>query len=273
MKKRDFMAGMLCGALLLSGAVTGAAAVAALTATPSTQTFYVDGERVALEAYAIGGNNYVKLRDVGEAVDFGVTYSASDNSVRIDSAAPYTPEAAPAATSAPAPKDGVLTIPQSDEPFRPLAGDVVQLDDGTSFTVTEPKKEEPPLPEPTCDWSQFPVLELPKVRSIFWEDGTATIMNLHETRRMQYTIYNAIPNCPELWENGNLKLDSKGKPILRLTLGITETKGVQPFWPWRDNQLTQVFYSAPAARFAVEAWDTYNANGKYLYTCYYVQGL
>lgn len=89
---------------------------------------------------------------------------------------------------------------------------------------------------------------------------------------MLYTLYNAVPNCPELWEAGTLKLNSKGDPILRLSMGITESSGVQTFWPWRDEQLTRVFYSAPMARFEVEAWDVYH-NGKYLYTEYKVMGM
>ena len=83
---------------------------------------------------------------------------------------------------------------------------------------------------------------------------------------------NAVPNCPDLWEAGTLKLNSKGDPILRLSMGITESSGVQTFWPWRDEQLTRVFYSAPMARFEVEAWDVYK-NGKYLYTEYNVMGM
>ena len=55
-------------------------------------------------------------------------------------------------------------------------------------------------------------------------------------------------------------------------MGITESSGVQTFWPWRDEQLTRVFYSAPMARFEVEAWDVYK-NGKYLYTEYNVMGM
>ena len=50
---------------------------AALTASPTTQTFYVDGRQVQFEAYQIHGNNFVKLRDIGKAVDFGVTYDAA----------------------------------------------------------------------------------------------------------------------------------------------------------------------------------------------------
>lgn len=262
-KHLNFAVGLVVGATLFGG---GTALAAGILAEPSTQTFVVDGQNVNMEAYAIGGHNYVQLRDIGRAVDFGVTYDGARNAAVIDSTAPYVEEA---------PTTGELTPPQSDAPFRPLAGDVVRLDDGTTFTVTEPKPEEPALPEPTCDWSLFPTLELPKMRTTAWHEGqvagTVGILNLHETRRMQYTLYNAVPNCPELWQDGKLKLDSKGQPIFNLTLGITSNISVQPFWPWRDEQLTQVFYSAPAAAFSVEAWDMYK-NGKFLYTQYTVQG-
>ena len=89
------------------------------------------------------------------------------------------------------------------------------------------------------------------------------IRNLYETRRMEYTIYNAAMNCPELWADG--------APTLNLHLGISAQNAVQMFWPWQEDQLTQVFCSAPGARFEVEAWDVYH-NGKYLYTEYNVRG-
>lgn len=53
-----------------------------------------------MTAYSIGGNNYVRLRDIGKAVDFGVTYDAATNSVHIDSTQPYQEEAS-AVPSAP----------------------------------------------------------------------------------------------------------------------------------------------------------------------------
>ena len=97
MKQRFFtlLAGVALGLALLPAAQAG---VAALTATPSTQPIYVNGARVSMTAYAIDGNNYVKLRDIGQAVDFGVTYAAATNSVYIDSDAPYqeqVPQSAP----------------------------------------------------------------------------------------------------------------------------------------------------------------------------------
>ena len=93
----------LVAAGILAGiAVSGPAgtALAALTANPSSQQFYVNEQRVNLEAYEINGSNYVKLRDVGQAVGFGVAYDAATNSVIISPDSPYTVEtkAAPAST-------------------------------------------------------------------------------------------------------------------------------------------------------------------------------
>lgn len=88
---------------ILAGlALSGPAAQAAtnITATLSTQPIYVDGQQMWFEAYHIHGNNFVKLRDIGQAVDFGVTYDAATNSVHIDSTQHYNEES-PAASSGP----------------------------------------------------------------------------------------------------------------------------------------------------------------------------
>ncbi len=45
-----------------------------------------------MEAYSIHGNNFVKLRDIGQAVDFGVAYDAATNSVHIDPNSSYQEE-------------------------------------------------------------------------------------------------------------------------------------------------------------------------------------
>ena len=89
-------AGVLAG-LLLGGPAAGA--MASLMAAPSSQTFYLDDQRISLEAYEINGSNYVKLRDIGQAADFSVTYDAAANSVRIEPDKPYKEEVkAPAAS-------------------------------------------------------------------------------------------------------------------------------------------------------------------------------
>ena len=261
MKRKQLIPAVLAGTLIGAALVGPASAgVAALTAAPSTQTFYIDGKQVDLEAYVIHGHNYVQLRDVGRAVDFGVAYDQGANRVLVDTSSPYTEESAVSAPS------GVVIVPQSDEPLRLKEGDKVLCDDGTTYEITDLRLWEEPEPLPAYDQTRFPELELPKaeVRRFQSEYGdNLHIRNLYETRRMEYTIYNAAVNCPELWADG--------APALNLHLGISAQNAVQMFWPWQEDQLTQVFCSAPGARFEVEAWDVYH-NGKYLYTEYNVRG-
>lgn len=83
-------AGIIVGATLAGPAAT--AAENWFKATPSTQQFFVDGQRIELEAYAINGNNYVKLRDIGKAVDFNVSYDSMTNSVIVISGMPHEDE-------------------------------------------------------------------------------------------------------------------------------------------------------------------------------------
>ena len=84
MKKKDFALGILCGAMLFSGATAAATGV---TAEPTWQNIYVDGEQVSMTAYNIAGNNYVKLRDIGQQVGFNMYWL---DGVQIDTDAPYT---------------------------------------------------------------------------------------------------------------------------------------------------------------------------------------
>lgn len=66
----------------------------------SDQRITVDGVQVSMTAYQIDGNNYVKLRDIGKQVDFGVGYDNATASVRIDTDAPYTESTTSASGSA-----------------------------------------------------------------------------------------------------------------------------------------------------------------------------
>jgi len=84
MKKKDYALGILCGAMLFNGAT---AVAAGLTAEPTWQNIYVDGEQVSMTAYNIAGSNYVKLRDIGQQVGFNVYWL---DGVQIDTDAPYT---------------------------------------------------------------------------------------------------------------------------------------------------------------------------------------
>jgi lysophospholipase L1-like esterase len=75
------------------GELCGTADKAACTAALSTCEFTINGVRARLTAYNVNGNNYVKLRDVGEALDFGVEYDHNTNTVTIDASKCYSPEA------------------------------------------------------------------------------------------------------------------------------------------------------------------------------------
>lgn len=83
----SFAAGLLIGTMLFGGVGVYAAGV---LAERSTNRVFVDGHEIQFEAYLIDGQNYVRLRDVGQAVGFNVFW---DGVVQIDSTAPYTGEA------------------------------------------------------------------------------------------------------------------------------------------------------------------------------------
>ena len=73
--------GMVIDAALVSEAAAG------IVAEPTWQKIYVDGRQVSMTAYNIAGNNFVRLRDIGQQVGFNVYW---ENGVQIDTDAPYT---------------------------------------------------------------------------------------------------------------------------------------------------------------------------------------
>ena len=91
MKRGSFAAGFLT-CLLLAG-VTTTAYAAGIMAERSTHRIFVDGREVQMEAYRIKGNNYVKLRDIGEQVGFNVCWDGDAKCVQVESGKPYTGEA------------------------------------------------------------------------------------------------------------------------------------------------------------------------------------
>lgn len=65
-----------------------------ISAQPSQYQFYVNNQQVNLAAYEIGGNNYVKLRDIASALNetskqFDVEWVAEKNLINLLSDAPY----------------------------------------------------------------------------------------------------------------------------------------------------------------------------------------
>lgn len=97
-KHIEFVLGVVVGAALFGGSVAYASGI---LAERSYQTFYVNDQQVELEAYAIGGHNYVQLRDVGRAANFNVCYDPSRNAAVIQPGKPYTGEDMVASVSTP----------------------------------------------------------------------------------------------------------------------------------------------------------------------------
>lgn len=63
---------------------------ASMKATANTSPILKDKLAVKLSAYNIGGNNYFKLRDLGQAFNFAVTWDGATNSINIDTSKGYT---------------------------------------------------------------------------------------------------------------------------------------------------------------------------------------
>lgn len=91
MKRGSFAAGFLTSLLVVG--VTTTAYAAGIMAERSHHRIVVDGKEVQMEAYRIKGNNYVKLRDIGEQVGFNVYWDSDNGCVQVESGRPYTGEA------------------------------------------------------------------------------------------------------------------------------------------------------------------------------------
>ena len=267
----NFAAGIIIGGVLFGS--TAALAASGILAEPSSNPVFVDGKQVTMEAYAINGNNYVKLRDIGEAVGFNVYWDGTTKSVQVDSDAAYTGAGAQTAAT------GAITIPQSLDKLTLKVGDVVQCDDGTAYTISDMSRYDanafaegplPPLPTATCDWSSFPTPEEPIAEARRFNDSDGDylfIRNLYETRRMEYTLMNLAGNNPETSKDGKLIYGAKGIPVVRIQLYVDEGRDIQPFWPWKEQLVTDYFNSCPKGDYQLEAWDVY-LNGVFQYTQY-----
>ena len=63
-----------------------------IAATPSSCEIYLDGVKLSLKAYIINETNYVKLRDIAAAIDFGVMYIGETDTIDINTSIGYTPD-------------------------------------------------------------------------------------------------------------------------------------------------------------------------------------
>ena len=258
---------LVASGVLLGAAVAGPAASAALTAQQSSQRIYVDGEPVQIEAYSIGGNNYCKLRDVGKAVGFHVSYDALTNTVRINTKETY--EDATTVT---------VKLPTDGSQYIPQVGDRILCNDGTEYEIKNVSRWDnnvyqaaklPALPAPKCDWSKFPVLTLPESEVRHYHDQYGDdlfVRNVYEVRRMVCTIYNALGEEPSAWRND--------EPLATVETVIPPEYEAYTarFWPWNECNLTDLVHSRPNSRYYVDAFDFYH-DGTYQYTRYLVLSL
>ena len=258
--RRSFLsvlAGMLIGATMLGGGAYAAAS--GILAERSPHPVTVNGQPAEIEAYLIEGHNYYQLQDLGELLGFDVVWDGATGTVRIT-----TPDAPAAESSA-----GTVLLPSDGSRYIPQAGDVIRCDDGTNYTITDVSRWDKnmfaagpvgDLPEPTCDWSLLPQPELPALEARHYSINSREylfVRNLYETRRMLYTLYNAIGDNPETWQNGAPVLHPSGNPKVKINLSIADDLNPQVFWPWRESEIVNLFNSCPPGTYSMEAWDVY----------------
>ena len=241
-----FAVGLLCGGVIFGG-VGIASGVIATPLTESSQKVTLDGQAVSLEGYNINGNNYFKLRDLGKAMDFGVTWNNDSRTVEIDSSTGYVEEQKPTIP-------GAVSIPTGDASWCPPVGTVIDLGNGQTITVTKAKDPEPELTVP-ANASSFWQDELPEMKVVTFDDGSAMIRNMHEIRRQQYALFEVA------------------EPGTKIYLGLEGARPGDPNvqWPWHEGMLQEMYLSGPRSKVWVDAWDVYNANGRFLYTMYEVK--
>ena len=270
--KLNFIVGVLLGVFFVTGTGAAAAFVQTVEATLNQAPIYVDGTRVDLTAYNIGGYNYFKLRDIADLVDFGVEWDPETSSIQINTSVGYQSEGA-----------GLDNGVQASGTTRyvPEVGDQITCQDGYIYEITDVTKynnsmfateETAALPAATCDWSLLPDPELPAAEARHFSSGGREYLfmrNPYETRRMQYTLYNAIGANPQTWQNGKPVTRADGSPLVRVYLSVPNDVSAYSFWPWRSEQITELFNSCPPGNYYFEAWDVY-CDGAFRYTEYYV---
>ena len=237
-----FAVGLLCGGVIFGG-VGIASGVIATPLTESSQKVTLDGQAVSLEGYNINGNNYFKLRDLGKAMDFGVTWNNDSRTVEIDSSTGYVEEQKPTVP-------GAVSIPTGDASWCPAVGTVIDLGNGQTMTVTKAKDPEPELTVP-ANASSFWQDELSEPKVTIGTDGFVAIRNLHETRRMQYSLFEVA------------------EPGTKIYLGLEGSRPGDPSveWPWHEGMLQAMYLSGPRSKVWVDAYDVY-LYGEYQYTEY-----
>jgi hypothetical protein len=311
-----FAAGIIIGALVFGGAgALASSGSRTLTAVYGDIQIYIDKERITpkdvtgktVEPFAVDGTTYLPIRAISEAFGKEVSWDGGTSSVYIGEQPEAPSETAQAIQLV---AGGTYSAPNNgDKRFTPPTGSFVRCDDGSFYEIkrgidlnspsgfTSSGKWHPPeaLPEATCDWSVYPELELPDVIVNRWkgtyDDGRDSslsneyddlhILNLHEMKRVQYTLYNWIyPETvryynehPDLLKN--IRANGYGTEITDLIrqpihFGDLPHQTQQGFYPWDENEVVKQVKNSPTLRYNIEVWDVYH-NGNYLRTEYKMQ--
>ena len=214
--KRDM--GMMLTGLALGALLTGGAVAAGITAEPAWSPIYVDGRQVQMTAFNIAGNNYVKLRDIGQAVGFNVYYQ---NGVQVDSTAPYTGEAPAAAAVQTAGISQKETVRVSCYKEGPLTAG-----DGTGLMI------HPGETEYTVSSSDSSIVSVEKVLGRFWKanaisPGTANVTAVGpggEAGSVLITVTGSLQNeAPSVDLTANMEIRQE---LIRLINETRKANGV-----------------------------------------------
>ena len=164
-----FIAGVISCAMAFSGAFAYASGI---TAEVSRNRFIVNGEEKALSAYKIDGYNYFKLRDLGDALGFGVAWDGENKVVVID-------------TTVQSLEDIPGSKLENNSSFEigndvPMPGIVIRCSDGYMYEVKDISKydanafAEGPLPELPAEkenWDLMPKAEMPDAEARHFTAG------------------------------------------------------------------------------------------------------
>ena len=179
-------------------------------------------------------------------------------------------------------EDGSINPPSDGSRYVPQEGDVIRCDDGSTYTITDVSRWDknmfqdgplPELPTATCDWSLMPQVELPAPEVRRYSSAGQDYLfarNIYESRRMLYTLFNAIGDNPETWKDGKPVLHPSGNAKVKISLTIPTEITPQTFWPWRSSEITNLFNSCPPGTYYMEAWDVYK-NGVFQRTEYNIK--
>lgn len=74
----------------VGGELVSSRQASAQSAVMSSAAVYLDGTKVSLTAYNIKNNNYFKLRDVANAINFGVGWDENTSTITIDTSVGYS---------------------------------------------------------------------------------------------------------------------------------------------------------------------------------------